>query len=91
MIENVLIQVLRLVLVDKENQNFNLVFLGSGPCPCSESRKVWMEKSSSTSTTLYEVCTEIRQDTLMRRLKIKLNANLVGRKFGAQTQAIKPC
>ena len=64
MIENVLIQVLRLVVVDQKNQNFNLVFLGSDPCPCSESREVWMEKkSSSTSTTLYEVCTEIRQDT----------------------------
>ena len=44
MIENVLIQVLRLVVVDQENQNSILVFLGSGPCPCSKSRKVWMKK-----------------------------------------------
>ena len=31
---------LRLVVVDQENQNFDLVFLGTGKWPGSESRKV---------------------------------------------------
>ena len=93
MIENVLIQVLRLVVVDQKNQNFNLVFLGSDMGPYSESREVWMEKNPHLRQLPLLKYTPKFVKTLkcVSWWKIDLHINLVGRRFGAQTLAIKPC